>query len=152
MNPWAIIGFIAALGIAVAGGYAKGVYVTDAKWEASTTKAQLEREQTARATEHDWQAKLAALDVSHQKEMQDAKFREDQLRADVDDRTRQLRIAVSRNNVPGAASASGGGDGGTAELAPEARRAYFDLRASIIENQQALAACQGYVAAIMPPP
>lgn len=151
MNPWIIIGFIGAIGIAVAGGYAKGVSATNAKWEASNTKAQLEREVAARATEHRWQAQLSDLTEQLEKERKDAKTREDQLRADVNDGARKLRIAVGRVSMPGTASATGGRDGDAAELAPEARRAYFDLRASIIENQQALAACQGYVASIMRP-
>lgn len=148
LNPWLIIGLmVAALAIGAAG-YAKGHGDANTAWEARTAAAQLASEQKARDTETAWRARLAALDAQHEKERRDAKALEDKLRADIDLGARKLRIAVSRNSVPGDPQAPGAGGSEDLELSPASRQAYHDLRASIIENRQTLDACQGYAEAI----
>ncbi|WP_052193499.1 lysis system i-spanin subunit Rz [Pseudomonas sp. 11/12A] len=71
------------------------------------------------------------------------------LRRAVADGARRLRIAGScsanSGNVPGTASTTSLGNGGTVELAPAAGRAVFDIRAGIIADQVALKAAQAYI-------
>ena len=66
------------------------------------------------------------------------------LRRAVADGARRLRIVGScragGGDVPGTASTTSLGNGGTVELAPAAGRAVFDIRAGIIADQAALRA------------
>ncbi|MGY2183264.1 lysis system i-spanin subunit Rz [Pseudomonas agarici] len=74
-----------------------------------------------------------------------------QLHADIAAAQHRLRIAGTCTGGPGGgdlsktASATGLGDAGTVELAPDAGQAVFDIRAGIVSDQAALKALQAYV-------
>jgi hypothetical protein len=147
-NPWVILGgVLTALALTV-GGFLYGAHVTNTSRDAEALTAQLKATEQARAIEQGWQAKLDASQSQLAKERQDAQARESSLRADIDSGARQLRIAIARQQLPGNPEGSSGSNDETAELAPSARSAYSNLRTAIIETEQSLNACQGYVRAI----
>ncbi|GAA3721204.1 hypothetical protein GCM10022421_32160 [Oceanisphaera sediminis] len=92
------------------------------------------------------QAQLAALDAQYTKELNDAQAKNGELRAAVDAGARRLHILTKRPThcpaVSGTADDTSLGDGATVELAPAARRAYFNLRAGVTSDTAKLAACQ----------
>lgn len=147
-NPWLILGGVGMALFLTVSAYFYGCHVTNIARDKAALTAQLEATEAARQKEHNWQAALDAAQSQLAKERQDAQTRENKLRADIDDGARQLRIAVSRNSMPGDTKGTGGSDVEALELAPSARSAYSNLRASIIENANALKACQGYVRAV----
>jgi len=147
-NPWVILGGVLALiGVAL-GGYFYGCHVTNVSRDASALADQLKATEHARQIEQDWQAKLDASQSQLAKERQDAQARESSLRADIDSGARKLRIAIVKQRMSGNSQSTSGGNDTTAELAPEARRAYSDLRAAISQDEQSLKACQGFVRSI----
>jgi len=92
---------------------------------------------------------LATLDQKAQKEKTDGLAENEKLRRAAADAARRLRIAGScradSGNVPGTASSTSLGNGGTVELTSTAGRTVFDIRAGIIADQAALRALQAYV-------
>lgn len=147
-NPWVILG---AVGVALSltvGAYFYGCHVTNTARDAEALTAQLEATEAARVKEQRWQAKLNASQAELAKERQDAQNRESSLRADIDTGARKLRIAIAKQHLSGDPESAPGSDDATAELAPEARRNYYDFRAAIITTEAALKSCQGYVRAI----
>ena len=108
-------------------------------------------------TQQNMQHHLAALDAQHTKEKNDAENTIAQLRRNVDAGNVRLRIAVAKthptcsNGLP-EASGSPSVDDGTVDLAPEARQAYFDLRSSIVDDQQKIEALQDYAKNVCAPP
>ena len=89
------------------------------------------------------------LDAKATKEKTHDLAENEDLRRAVADGARRLRIAGScrtnSGNVPGTASTTSLGNGGTIELTPTAGQAVFDVRAGIIADQAALRALQAYV-------
>jgi prophage endopeptidase len=147
-NPWLILG---AVGVAIAatiGGYFYGCHVTNTARDASALKARLAATEAARDKEQGWQAALNASQAQLAKERHDAQARENKLRADIDAGARRLRIAVRQQRLPGDPEGPTGSHDTSIELAPSARAAYFDLRAGLKRDTEALKACQGYVRAI----
>ena len=148
LNPWLILGAVGVALSLIVGAYFYGVHTTNTSRDAEALTAQLEATEKARATEQDWQAKLNASQAALTKERQDALKRESTLRADIDTGARKLRIAITKQRVSSDTEGTSGSDDATAELSPEARRAYTNLRAAIIADTQTINACQGYVRAI----
>ena len=109
---------------------------------AAQVRAALENQEAAEKTRDD-------IDAKATKEKTHDLAENETLRRAVADGARRLRIAGScragGGDVPGTASATGLGDGGTVELAPAAGRAVFDIRAGIIADQAALRAAQAYI-------
>ena len=109
---------------------------------AAQVRAALEKQEAAEKTRDD-------IDAKATKEKTHDLAENETLRRAVADGARRLRIAGScragGGDVPGTASATGLGDGGTVELAPAAGRAVFDIRAGIIADQAALRAAQAYI-------
>ena len=102
----------------------------------------LEKQQVAEKIRDD-------IDAKATKEKMHDLAENETLRRAVADGARRLRIAGScranSGNVPGTASTTSLGNGGTVELAPAAGRTVFDIRAGIIADQAALKALQSYV-------
>lgn len=107
------------------------------------TNATVIRRQQA---EQQQQARTAAsLDAKHYEELtreQTENRRLEALYSDADNERRRLRIdvIVARNDaiVSATAGSSGVGDASTVELSPAAGRAVWDLRRSMIEDQEKL--------------
>ncbi|HUD52795.1 lysis system i-spanin subunit Rz [Parvibaculum sp.] len=153
LNPWAILGIV--LGVLFVGfmAYERGYAEGNADRKALTDEAAVAASEQARAKERGLQAQIDALSAQLEKERHENEIREAALRADVADGKRRLSVrAACPARVPGDPGAAGSGDDAAVELAPEARRAYFDLRAAIIADDRALRACQGYAAAVSLPP
>lgn len=152
INPWLIVAALAGAIAIAAAGYAKGHSDAATAAEASASQLAAQNERKAREAEHVWQEKVDALSAQLEKERQDAKAREDRLRADVDAGKRSLRVSARCPVRPDtqAAGAAGGRDDAAVELSGEARQAYFDLRAAIISDDHALRACQAYVRSLDP--
>lgn len=64
------------------------------------------------------------------------------LQSDIDAKRRRLRIAASCTTVQSTGTATGGTTGGTAELDPTARQAYFDLRRGLADQYALLTLCR----------
>ena len=98
------------------------------------------------------QAQLAALDAQYTKELNDAQAKNGELRTAVDAGARRLHILAKRPThcpaVSGTADDTSLGDGAAVELAPTARRAYFNLRAGVTSDTAKLAACQQLLRAV----
>lgn len=96
----------------------------------------------------------ADVDAKHTKELNDAKSEINRLRTAVDAGALKLRIAAKAaarsSDVPATAGTSRVDDGAI-ELDAAARQAYFDLRMSIAEDQQKIAALQQYVTDVCRP-
>lgn len=142
-----LIMLVAALGLAV-GAFFYGCHVTDTARDAEALTAQLKAEEDRRVIEAEWRKKLDASQAELAKEKANAAKREADLRSAVELGARKLRIAVERKSVPANPDGLCGGDDASLELSREARQAYFDLRAAIIQDTQTINACQAYVRSI----
>ena len=147
-NPWIILGALATAIALTLGAFFYGCHVTNTARDAEALTAQLKATEQARQIEQGWQAKLDASQSQLAKERQDAQARESSLRADIDSGARKLRIAIVKQRMSGDTQSASGSNDTSAELAPEARRAYSDLRAAITTDEQSLKACQGFVRSI----
>lgn len=147
-NPWIILGALATAIALTVGAFFYGCHVTNTARDAEALTAQLKATEQARQIEQGWQAKLNASQSQLAKERQDAQARESSLRADIDSGARKLRIAIARQQLPGDSQSTSGSNDTTAELAPSARSGYYNLRAAIIQTEQSLKACQGFVRSI----
>ena len=109
---------------------------------ADQVRTALEKQQLA-------QQALADLDAKATREKTHDLAENETLRRAVADGARRLRIAGScradSGEVPGTASSTSLGNGGTVELTSTAGRTVFDIRAGIIADQAALRALQAYV-------
>jgi len=109
---------------------------------ADQVRTALEKQQAAEKARDDIDAK-ATQEKTHDLAENET------LRRAVADGARRLRIAGScradSGNVPGTASSTSLGNGGTVELTSTAGRTVFDIRAGIIADQAALRALQAYV-------
>lgn len=91
------------------------------------------------------QQDVAGLDAKYTKELSDAKKTINDLRRDVDSGVKRLRIAATCPGVSKAASATGVDDAGAPELAPDARRNYFDHRDGIATADKMIRGMQDYI-------
>ena len=109
---------------------------------AAQTRQALERQQAM-------QMILAELDAKATTEKAHALAENEKLRADVAAGDRRLRIAgrcsADSSNLSGTTHTTSLDDGGTVELAGDAGRTVFDIRAGIIKDQAALRGLQAYV-------
>lgn len=96
---------------------------------------------------------LAELDIQKTQELANAQAENDNLRRDVADGTRRVRVLqasvtrcdTSTGSTGGNTAASGVGDGTAVELSPAAAATFFDLREGIARDQAKLTYLQGYV-------
>ena len=109
---------------------------------AAQVRQALERQQAT-------QKALAELDAKATTEKAHALAENEKLRADVAAGDRRLRIAgrcsSSSGNLPDTTSTARLDDGSTVELAGDAGRTVFDIRAGIIKDRAALKGLQRYV-------
>lgn len=93
------------------------------------------------------QQKLAALDITHTEALNAAETENDNLRRQLADGTRRMYVhAKCPVSGTGTKTKSGSlGDGTAVELAVDARRNVFDIRASIISDQGKLKYLQDYI-------
>ena len=91
------------------------------------------------------QRDVAALDAKYTKELSEAKKTINDLRRDVDSGAKRLRIAATCPGVSKATSATGVDDAGAPELAPDARRNYFDHRDGIATADKMIRGMQDYI-------
>jgi prophage endopeptidase len=106
----------------------------------------------ALAKQQTQQKQIADMDAAHQKEIADEKAQNAKLAADVAAGTVRLRVAVAAAKhsagvvgMPATASAAGGSDGTTVELAPSARQAYFEVSSGIADDQSKIIGLQNYI-------
>lgn len=92
------------------------------------------------------QRDVAELDAKYTKELSDAKAENEALRADVAAGRRQLRVRVNcAAAVREATTPSGVDDAGTAELAGDARQAYYEHRDGIAVSDRMIRGLQEYI-------
>ena len=153
MNPWVIIGFIAALGVAAAGGYWKGHHdadqsakVADLTQQVSDQKALVKAQGEEIARINTLNDQLHASDKSHTKELANVRAENERLRADYGPGGKRLHIdAVCHPDEAGAQQGSGMAYAGTCEPSPEVRQDIWDLRGIIGDQYTALKACRDRV-------
>lgn len=148
LNPWVLLGVLGATLALMFGSFLYGVHTTNTSRDAEALTVQLKAVEKARTIEQDWQAKFNEAQVQRLKEKQNAQALEESLRASIADGTRKLHIAVTQQRLSGDPEGTGGSNGTTAELAPEARQAYYDLRAAAEQVESTLNSCQDYVRVI----
>ena len=89
------------------------------------------------------QRDVAILDAKYTKELSDAKETIDQLQSDVASGAK--RLSVRARCVPKATGATGMDDGGSAEIAGDARQDYYDLRRQLATSDKMTRGLQGYI-------
>ena len=98
------------------------------------------------------QKALVELDTKATKEKMNALAENEKLRADVAAGDRRLRIAgrcsADSSNLSNPTSSARLDDDGAVELAGAAGRTFFDIRAGIIKDQEALKGLQEYVSRV----
>lgn len=113
-----------------------------------------ELEQATRAAES-LQQQVADIDAHYTQELTDAKANADRLRDDVDAGNKRLLILGKRPTscaaVPTPTGDTSMGDGASIELAPAARRAYFNLESGLTKDTKALLACQSILRSLSAP-
>jgi len=147
-NPWLILGAVGVALSLIVGAYFYGVHTTNTSRDKSALTAQLKAAEATRLKEAEWRTALDASQSELAEERANHAKQEAALRNDIDTGARKLRIAIAKQQLPDGSEGTSGSDDATAELAPEARRHYFDFRAAIVTTEEALKACQGYVRAI----
>lgn len=161
MNPWIIVGFLVALALAAAGGYARGdhdgklsehdQWVTrEAALNADAAKKIKEAADSARAEERSKAEKQAQISTDLQAKLQEAENEKNRLAADVRAGKRKLSISARcppRGDPKGAVAApSGGRDGETrAELPVEASDFLIGLATEADNLARQLSACQAVI-------
>ena len=102
-----------------------------------------------------WNKALAAIDTERTKEKIHALAENDRLRRAVADGARRLRIQAScparGGDLPASPSTPGVADAAAPELTPDARTAYFDLRAEIASARVQILGLQDYARACQMP-
>ncbi|MCM7508494.1 lysis protein [Enterobacter hormaechei] len=138
----AVLAIIAAMALAI-NHYRDNAITYEDQRDKATEKLSL-----ANATIADMQTRqrdVAALDAKYTKELADAQKTISDLRRDVDSGVKRLRIAATCPGVSKAASATGVDDAGAPELAPDARRNYFDHRDGIATADKMIRGMQDYI-------
>lgn len=149
MNPYLIIGAIAASLLTGVLGYAKGhadadrtAEVEKLEKENATLDLALGKERERAAQSRALAAALAVIDRDRLKERAHAESEMDRLRADVDAGRVQLVIAADCDRAgTGEAGASGMDTGRTCELSAASRQDYFALRSGIARQRADLVSC-----------
>jgi hypothetical protein len=94
------------------------------------------------------QALITKIDLEHLKRAQAHEIELSSLRAAVDDGRKRLSVRANCPAMPHAAAGSGVAQPGQAELDPDARQAYYDLRAGIVSIESELRACKAIAVSI----
>jgi len=89
------------------------------------------------------QRDVAILDAKYTKELSDAKETIDQLQSDVASGAKRLH--VNATCVPKATTTSSVDDGGSAEIAGDARQDYYDLRRQLATSDKMTRGLQYYI-------
>lgn len=93
----------------------------------------------------EWLATAAANDTKHTQELSDALKNNQDLQRAVADRNQRLLVKAACPAVSADSSAAGMADGGTAELAADARPDYFTLRDQLALSRQMILGLQDHV-------
>ncbi len=117
-----------------------------------TTRSELASVQTELANQRET-ARLAAeqlaardaLDTQHTQELNRVQTENRALQLDVADGRRRLRIKAICPAMPGSAGTAGLADGGSTELAADARPDYFTLRDQLALSRQQILGLQDYI-------
>ncbi|UMB78857.1 lysis protein [Dickeya fangzhongdai] len=107
----------------------------------------------ARQREHDFQAKIAALDEKHQQELNDEKTKNEKLLFDVSTGRRRVQFATAalatcEQSSAAVRSASSLGNAAAIQLSPAAGRNILGIRAGVKEDREKLVYLQEYIRAL----
>ena len=128
--------------IALAGGYLYAYFQGKSACQNEQTEQLIVNIQESRNIERKLQSAVSDID-SRQIKIRELEHENSELRRTVDAGNKRLYVAAKcPPAMPSASDGSGLGDGGAAELNPESRQDYFDLRSGIEKQREQLIACQ----------
>ncbi|GFM72993.1 endopeptidase [Pseudomonas cichorii] len=129
--------------------YIQNGQLDDAKRERDDFKTELATQREAARLAGEKLAARDALDTQHTKELNRVQTENRALQLDVADSRRRLRIQAICPAVPSATGTAGLADGGSAELAADARSDYFTLRDQLALSRQQILGLHDYIRRIV---
>lgn len=146
--PWRAIGIALVAALLFGAGWTVNGWRYEGRIAKSTAQAAFDQttaSEKARMDEQTWRNRYAALDQETTRKMSEARNEIEALRARVESGAVRLRVSATcpgKTDLHAGAGATGLDHGAGAELDPDARSAYFALRAGLIRVETKLAAAQ----------